>query len=192
MTPLATLVLAFSLSADAFAVATSKGAKLRHPRPLDAIKNGAIFGAVEAVAPLLGWGLGAIANDYITAVDHWIAFIILAALGAKMIHESRTPDPCVPDPCDQKPVRPSLKSLVLAAIGTSIDATGVGVTLAFIDANIWLTALTIGMATFLMASLGLYLGHLIGCKIGKTAELIGGIALIAIGSKILAEHTGLI
>jgi putative Mn2+ efflux pump MntP len=132
----------------------------------------------------MGWAAGLAASSYITAIDHWIAFTLLTALGAKMIWESaRRPD--VP----QKPSRHSLRVLVATAIGTSIDAMAVGVTLAFIDADIVATVLAIGCATFLMATVGVLIGRLIGERFGRTAEAIGGIGLIVIGIKILIEHT---
>src|SRR4029077_7798434 len=117
-------------------------------------------------------------------IDHWIAFALLAAIGGKMIWENaRSSDG------RRKPDRHSLKILVATAIGTSIDAMAVGVTLAFIDADIVVTALAIGCATFLMATAGILIGRLLGEKFGRIAEAIGGVGLIVLGSKILIEHT---
>jgi putative Mn2+ efflux pump MntP len=181
---LTTIVLAFSMSADAFAAALGKGAALERPRLSEALRTGVVFGVIEAITPVMGWAAGLAASSYITAIDHWIAFALLAALGGKMIWESaRGRDaPCKPD-------RHSLKILVATAIGTSIDAMAVGVTLAFIDGDIVVTALAIGCATFLMATSGLLVGRLIGEKFGRIAEAIGGLGLIVIGAKILMEHT---
>ena len=181
---LTTIVLAFSMSADAFAAALGKGAALQRPRLREALRTGVVFGTIEAITPVMGWAAGLAASSYITAIDHWIAFALLAAIGAKMIWESaRRPD------ARRKPNRHSLKMLVATAIGTSIDAMAVGVTLAFIDADIVVTALAIGCATFLMATVGILIGCLIGEKFGRIAEAIGGIGLIVIGTKILIEHT---
>ena len=128
---LTTFVLAFSMSADAFAAALGKGAALDRPRLTEALRTGVVFGIIEAITPVMGWAAGLAASGYITAIDHWIAFALLAAIGAKMIWESaRRSD------ARRKPSRNSLKILVATAIGTSIDAMAVGITLAFIDANI--------------------------------------------------------
>ncbi len=187
MSVFSTVLLAFSMSADAFAVAVGKGAALRHPRPSEALRTGLVFGVIEATTPVMGWGLGVLASGFVEAIDHWIAFAILLALGIKMIvdslgrHETR-----------EKPSRHKLRALILAGFGSSIDALGVGVTLAFVDANIWITAGAIGLATFTMASIGIMTGHMIGKRVGKMAEGLGGIILIAIGAKILLEHTGVI
>jgi putative Mn2+ efflux pump MntP len=181
---LMTVVLAFSMSADAFAAALGKGAALEKPRLSEALRTGVVFGTIEAITPVMGWAAGLSASSYITAIDHWIAFALLLAIGAKMIWESaRGRD------ARGKPNRHSLKILVATAIGTSIDAMAVGVTLAFIDADIVVTALAIGCATFLMATSGILVGRLIGEKFGRIAEAIGGLGLIVIGAKILIEHT---
>jgi manganese efflux pump family protein len=181
---LTTVVLAFSMSADAFAAALGKGAALDRPSLGEALRAGFVFGSVEAITPLIGWAAGLAASDYITAIDHWIAFALLSALGAKMIWESaRRPEEW------RKPNRHSLRVLAATAIGTSIDAMAVGVTLAFIDADIVVIVLAIGCATFLMATAGILIGRLIGERFGRIAEAIGGLGLIVIGAKILIEHT---
>jgi putative Mn2+ efflux pump MntP len=181
-----TFSLALGLSADAFAVAAAKGTTLpQKPRVIDAVRIGALFGAVEAMTPILGWGLGKLTSHYVEAVDHWIAFVILAGLGVHMIAESLRRDCAV-----QEPRAPGLGGLILAAISSSIDALGVGVTLAFIDANLLLTSAAIGLTTFAMATTGVLVGHKAGCAIGKVAEVFGGLVLIVIGLVILAEHMG--
>lgn len=187
MNALSTVLLAFSMSVDAFAVAVSKGASLRHPQPTEALRTGVVFGSIEALTPIAGWALGTVASVFVTAIDHWIAFIILAALGCKMIYDSAQNG--------HEQTRQShhnLRSLALAGLGSSIDALGVGVTLAFVEANIWVTSAAIGLATFLMASLGVMTGHLMGRHAGKLAEAFGGVLLIGIGAKILLEHLGVI
>ena len=172
------------MSADAFAAALGKGAALERPRLSEALRTGVVFGTIEAITPVMGWAAGLSASSYITAIDHWIAFALLLAIGAKMIWESaRGRD------ARCKPNRHSLKILVATAIGTSIDAMAVGVTLAFIDGDIVVTALAIGCATLLMATAGILIGRFIGEKFGRIAEAIGGMGLIAIGAKILIEHT---
>ncbi|MDR2550275.1 MAG: manganese efflux pump MntP family protein [Desulfobulbus sp.] len=187
MNALSTILLALSMSADAFAVAVGKGASLRHPHFTEALRTGTVFGCIETLTPIVGWALGAAASSLVATVDHWIAFGILAALGIKMLYESMEKDRP-----QQKPSRHTLCALALAGFGTSIDALGVGVTLAFVEANIWLTSAAIGLATFLMATLGVMIGHVVGNRVGQWAEAAGGIVLVGIGTKILLEHTGIV
>ena len=180
-------MLAFSMSADAFAVALSKGAAIRKPRLRDALRTGIIFGSVEAITPILGWLAGVAASRYIATYDHWVAFIILGGVGGKLLYES-----IFRDAQPEKPARQGVGLLALTAIGTSIDALAVGVTLAFLPVNIWLTAASIGAATTLMVTLGILLGHRIGSRFGRAAEALGGLGLIAIGSHILLTHLGIL
>lgn len=180
-------VLAFSMSADAFAASISKGVGMNRPKLTEALRIGAIFGAVETITPIIGWCIGIAASSFITAIDHWIAFTILCIIGGKMIFESLQHSP---EDKEEKANRKGLALLVLMAVGTSIDAMAVGVTLAFLKTSIWVPALMIGAATFLMATLGIMLGHILGAKAGRWAEAAGGLCLIAIGSMILVEHLG--
>ncbi|OJT98271.1 MAG: hypothetical protein BGN82_08490 [Alphaproteobacteria bacterium 65-7] len=180
---IAILFLAISLSADAFAAALGKGAALHKPRLTEALRIGLIFGGIETLTPLLGWLLGRAASRYVEAFDHWIAFGLLLGIGGKMIWESLQRDAIA-----QKPQRHSFFLLVLTAVGTSIDALAVGVTLALVDANILVNALAIGAATFTMTTIGVMAGHALGTRFGKWAEGIGGLILIVIGAHILAQH----
>lgn len=179
-----TLVLALSMSADAFAAALGKGAALDNPRLSEALRAGLIFGTVEAITPVIGWAAGVSASRYISAFDHWIAFTVLGAIGGKMIWES-----VHRSASQQRPTQHSLGVLIGTAIGTSIDAMAIGVTLALIDANITVAALAIGSTTFALATAGIMIGRLIGAKLGRVAEAAGGTALILIGAKILLDHT---
>jgi putative Mn2+ efflux pump MntP len=178
------ILLALSMSTDAFAAAIAKGARLDRPSLGEALRTGLIFGSIEAATPLIGWAMGKAASRFIADYDHWIAFGILGAVGAKMIWDAlrREPD-------EEKPSSHSLAVLVVTAIGTSIDALAVGVTLAIIGANIIVNALAIGAATFIMVTIGTMMGRSLGQKFGHWAEAAGGVALIAIGSAILVEHT---
>lgn len=178
-------VLAFSMSADAFAASIAKGVALRKPKLGDALRIGFIFGIIETLTPIIGWLIGKASSRYIEAFDHWIAFGILAAIGAKMLWEAASGNEETPPQESHK-----FSVLILTAIGTSIDAMAVGATLALIDANIWITALMIGGATWLMATIGIMTGHYIGQKAGKIAEAMAGICLIAIGTSILLQHLG--
>ena len=189
MNPLATALLAFSMSADAFAAAIARGASIGKTRHLQAAQIALTFGIVETITPLIGYGAGTIAAPYIEAFDHWIAFGLLLVLGGKMIRESLSPE--ADDDSAAQDAMPSKWLLLITAIATSIDSMIVGVSLAFLDVNIWLTALAIGSATTLMAVIGIKLGGVVDSVIGKRAELFGGIVLIGIGTFILLEHLGL-
>ena len=183
-TVLPVVLLALSMSTDAFAAAVGKGARLDRPGLGEALRTGLIFGSVEAATPLIGWGLGKAASRFIAAYDHWIAFAILTLVGGKMIW-----DAAAREPEEEKPKSHSLPVLVLTAIGTSIDALAVGVTLALIGANIVVNALAIGATTFVMVTIGMLTGRFLGEKFGRYAEAAGGVVLILIGIAILAEHT---
>jgi len=183
MSLVAILFLALSMSADAFAAALGKGTALHRPRLTEALRIGLIFGSIETLTPLIGWLLGRAASGYVEAFDHWIAFGLLLGIGGKMIWESLKRDAAA-----EKPQRHSFLLLALTAVGTSIDALAVGVTLALVDANILVNALAIGAATFTMTTIGVMAGHALGSRFGKWAEGIGGLILIVIGAHILAQH----
>lgn len=177
------LVLAFALAADAFAVALCQGAAVR-PGWRGAARIGVAFGAAQALMPLVGWGLGVAFADAIRDVDHWVAFILLAILGAKTLKEGITPDEAGCDPT------PSLSSWALlgAAVATSIDAAAAGITLPTLGAPILLACAVIGLVTLLLCAAGVFIGAASGARLGKKAEIAGGLALIAIGTKILVDH----
>lgn len=177
------LLLALSMSTDAFAAAVGKGAQLERPSLREALRAGLIFGSIEAVTPLIGWCLGKAASRLIADFDHWIAFAILTLIGCKMIW-----DAVRRDPDGEKPKSHSLAVLALTAVGTSIDALAVGVTLALVRANILVNALAIGTATFVMVTIGMLTGRFLGEKFGHYAEAAGGVVLILIGVAILVEH----
>ncbi|TPE58499.1 manganese efflux pump [Sandaracinobacter neustonicus] len=186
MTPIAILILSLSMSTDAFAAAVGRGAAHRPTWPV-ALKWGLVFGIIEAITPLIGYALGSFAASYVQAIDHWIAFVLLALVGGHMIKESfEAPDAEEAD----TPKRGGPLGLVLTAIGTSIDAAAVGVGLAFIGVNIWVVAAAIGVSTFVLTTIGMLIGAAVGVRFGKKAELLGGIALISIGLIILGEHMG--
>lgn len=189
MNPIALFLLAFSMSTDAFSVAISKGASLKNPRFAEALRMGVIFGAIEAITPIIGWFIGRSATSFVDASfveawDHWIAFVILFALGLHMLYEGLKPG----DEKADAPTRHSFFKLALTAFGTSIDAMAIGISLAFIEVNILLAAGLIGLATTLMVTLGVMLGKALGSLIGHKAEVFGGFMLIAIGGWILLSH----
>jgi len=184
MNPIALLLLAFSMSTDAFAAAIGKGANLKNPRLPDALRIGLIFGSIEAITPLIGWLIGKSASSYVEAWDHWIAFSLLVALGLHMIYEGLKPS--AQD--IEKPSKQSFLKLSLTAIGTSIDAMAVGVGLAFINVNIWVAAGLIGLATTFMVTLGVMVGRAVSSVLGHRAEIFGGLTLIGVGVWILSSH----
>ena len=187
MNLLATAALALAMSTDAFAVAVGKGAALQRPHLREALRTGAIFGVIEGLTPVIGWALGHWAAPYVQAWDHWIAFTLLGVLGLRMMREGLSG---ADDDEDDKPTSHSFWLLAVTGFATSIDAMAVGVGLAFIDANIITTAGAIGLSTFIMVTLGVMVGRGLGRLVGKRAEVVGGLVLIAIGSLILYEHLG--
>ena len=181
----ATILLAFGMSMDAFAASIGKGATLHKPKFSEAVRTGLIFGVIETLTPLVGWGLGMLASQFVLEWNHWIAFILLVFLGGRMIIEGFRGDS---DEACEAPRRHGFWLLVTTAFATSLDAMAVGVGLAFLQVSIVTTALAIGCATFIMSTLGIMVGRFIGPLLGKRAEILGGIVLIGIGSEILWSH----
>ncbi|WP_327436772.1 manganese efflux pump MntP [Nitrincola tapanii] len=169
------------MSTDAFAAAVGKGACLYKPKFREALRMGVIFGTIEAITPLLGWLLGQVAVTFVESWGHWIAFGLLTAIGLHMIHEGLQPV----EACESKPTSHSFWKLGLTAVGTSIDALAVGVSLAFLDVNIFWAASMIGLATMTMVTLGVLLGRTLGALIGHRAEILGGLVLIGVGATLL-------
>lgn len=186
MSLISTTVLAFSMSVDAFAASLGHGSSTKHPKLRNAVRTGLLFGVIEGITPIIGWCIGITASSYIASVDHWIAFIILSALGLKMLHEGVSSEPQI----IKDTVVTNKKGLrvILIACATSIDALAVGITLGFLNADILISSLAIGTATFIMVTLGIMIGHYVGNKLGKMAEILGGVILIIIGSLILYQH----
>lgn len=192
MSPIAIAILSVSMSADAFAAAIGRGARHRPSLP-QALRSGLVFGVIEAITPLIGFALGVAAAAFVEAVDHWIAFGLLGAVGGKMIWEALKPeDEAEEEAAATKAASRGLIALVATAVGTSIDAGAVGIGLALLHANIWLIAACIGFTTFALATLGLLIGKAAGSRLGKIVELVGGVALIVLGLKILLEHLGVL
>ncbi|WP_339914040.1 manganese efflux pump MntP family protein [uncultured Brevundimonas sp.] len=189
MSPITILLLSLSLSADAFAAAIGRGA-VHRPTLSAAVRAGLVFGAIEAVTPVIGWALGLTAAGFVQSVDHWIAFGLLGAVGGKMIWEATRRES--PDAAAAAPRSRGRLALVATAVGTSLDAAAVGVSLAFLGVNIGVVAVSIGLTTFILATLGMLIGRVAGSRLGPVAELIGGILLIGMGTRILLEHLGLI
>lgn len=186
MNPVSIFFIGLAMSTDAFAAAIGKGAAMTRPKLSHALRAGLIFGVVEAITPVIGWLLGVAASRHIEAWDHWIAFGLLTALGMHMIWQARRLDVASEESHDNR--NGSVPALALAGLATSIDAMAVGVGLAFADVSIAVVAITIGLCTFTMVTLGVMLGRVLGVMIGKRAEIAGGAILILVGSAILHEH----
>ena len=151
---------------------------------------GLYFGGFQALMPLIGWFLGIRFQQYITSIDHWIAFILLVCIGGKMVVEAvRDRDHEVVGKKDQ-PL--DYKEMFLLAVATSIDALAVGITFAFLDTPIIEAIVIIGCTTFVLSIVGVIVGNFFGTRYKKKAEIIGGIILILIGLKILLEHLGIL
>lgn len=174
------IIIAIGLAMDAFAVSITSGFTEKNLKVNGAIKIALFFGFFQAFMPLLGWGLGLKFVKYFENYDHWIAFFILSFIGIKMIYEGFKIEKCE---IEKKCM--SLKTLVILSIATSIDAFAVGVTFSLLNVNIVYPALIIGIITFLLSLLGVYIGKKLGCFLEKKMEILGGIVLIAIGIKIL-------
>ncbi len=187
MHPISIFLLGIAMSTDAFAAAVGKGAAMHKPRFPEALRAGVIFGTIEGLTPVIGWLLGLAAAKYITAWDHWIAFTLLGLLGLHMIYAGLKPER-EGGATDATKRRDGFWSLAATGLATSIDAMAVGVGLAFLDVNIGVVALVIGLTTLVMVTLGIMLGRILGSLAGKRAEIIGGFMLIAIGAAILYEH----
>lgn len=172
------------MSTDAFAAALGKGASLHKPRLIEALRTGLIFGVIETITPIIGWGIGQVATQFVESWDHWIAFTLLLVLGFHMIYNGIKHD----EVGQEKPDQHSFFILAITAFATSIDALAVGVGLAFVDVNILVEALAIGVATTFMVTIGVLLGRALGTLVGKRAEIVGGIVLMVVGSTILYEH----
>lgn len=191
MTGIFTLgVLGLSLSVDAFAAAVGKGAAVQSARLNDAVRIGAVFGFFEAITPVIGWVLGLALSTWIAAVDHWIAFGLLLAIGGNMIRLAfKGDDNNAPEQTEaQARQARGVLGLVTTALATSIDATAVGVSLGVMQVNILAACLIIGGTTTVVATLGVIVGRHASVWIGRYAEILGGVALIGIGCSILYTH----
>ncbi len=175
-------ILAVGLSMDAFAVAICKGLAMGKSSLRGSVIVGLWFGFFQALMPLIGYFIGIQLSDYIKAFDHWVAFVLLAAIGISMIAESRSKKE------EEESPSLSVRSMFPLAVATSIDALASGIALAAVDGNIYWAVAFIGVITFFLSASGVKLGSIAGCRYKSKAELAGGIILICIGAKILFEH----
>lgn len=187
MSTITLFLLAVGLSMDAFAVSVCKGLAMKKLTLRKAAIVGAWFGFFQGFMPAVGYFLGIQFKDKITAIDHWIAFVLLGYIGFNMIREAiwgkeETADDSL-----------AMKEMFILAIATSIDALAVGITFALLDSiNIYLAVILIGCTTFVLSMIGVKIGHVFGTRYKRKAELAGGIILVLLGLKILLEHLGIL
>lgn len=186
MTLLNLFLIAVGLSMDAFAVSVCKGLAMEKAPLKKAALAGIWFGSFQALMPLIGYLLGSRFEKYITRIDHWIAFILLALIGGNMIKEAFSKN------VEETSSTMYFKEMFLLAVATSIDALAVGITFAFLRVNILSAVGLIGITTFTLSIVGVKVGNLFGSHYKSRAELAGGILLILMGIKILLEHLGIL
>jgi putative Mn2+ efflux pump MntP len=175
------------VSADAFAVALTEGVQLRRRVLRNAMTNAAAFALFQIGMPLIGWSIGTLFAGYITAVDHWVAFVLLGLLGAKMLWEAlrRSGD-------EQVARSPDVRRLLVLSFATSVDALAVGIDFAFLDVHVWAAVALVGVTTLVLSIAAVLIGHKAGTRFQKPAELAGGVVLIGIGTQVLLEHLGVL
>lgn len=183
------LLIAVGLSMDAFAVAVCKGLCMKRLNMKQAGIIALFFGGFQAIMPLIGWLLGTQFERFITPIDHWIAFTLLVLIGGKMLWDAFHEEDEVACPADGKL---NMRELTMLAIATSIDALAVGITFAFLSVDIVPAVSLIGVTTFVLALVGVAVGHRFGSRYEKPATIVGGVVLILIGLKILLDHLGVI
>ena len=185
------LLLALGVSMDAFAVSVCKGLAMPKATLKEGLVCGLWFGGFQALMPTIGFFLGTLFAEAIEAVDHWVAFVLLAIIGINMLKEALENGDCCS--CQEHDADLSAKTMFVMAVATSIDALAVGISLAMAgDVNIWMAAALIGLFTCGMSAAGVKIGNLFGCRFQKKAQIAGGVILILIGLRILLEHLGVI
>lgn len=183
-------LIGVGLSMDAFAVSICKGLGMSRLNMRQAAVISLFFGGFQALMPLIGWAPGSQLTDFITPIDHWIAFSLLAFVGGKMLWDAFHEDD--EDEGVQTDEKLDLKELLMLAIATSIDALAVGITFAFLQVAIVPSITIIGLTTFVISFAGVAVGRFFGARFEKPATIVGGVVLILIGVKILLEHLGVI
>jgi putative Mn2+ efflux pump MntP len=187
MSLLSLFVLAVGLSMDAFAVSICKGLAMKKISFKECAIVGLWFGGFQALMPAIGYLLGNRFVKYITAIDHWIAFVLLCLIGINMIREALSKDE------EEADASLDVKNMFLMAVATSIDALAVGITFAFLQDVAIIPAVSfIGCTTFVLSAIGVKVGNVFGTKYKSKAELAGGIILVLLGCKILLEHLGIL
>lgn len=180
------ILVGIGLAMDAFAVSICKGLSMKKMNWKNAIIIALYFGFFQALMPVIGYFLGTTFSNFVEAVDHWIAFALLLLIGANMIRESFDNEE------EKRNDKVDIKTMLVLAIATSIDALAIGITFSFLKTNVPIAVSFIGIITFIISLLGVKIGNKFGDKFQNKAEMIGGIVLIFIGIKILLEHLGVI
>ncbi len=184
MSVLTLLGIAVGLAMDAFAVAIGVGLNAQECGPRKTVRLAWHFGLFQALMPILGWLAGRSIVQWISGVDHWVAFGLLAAIGGHMIYQALWGDE--EERSCKDPTRGA--SLVVLSVATSIDALAVGLSLAVLGVEIWYPAVVIGVVAFVFTAAGLHLGRRFGALFGRRMEVLGGLILIGIGVRILIDH----
>ena len=186
------LLLGVGVSMDAFAVSICKGLAMKKATVRGCMTCGLWFGGFQALMPTIGFFLGTLFAEAIHAIDHWVAFVLLAVIGANMLKEVFSQEEeC--DCCQDQNADLSVKTMFVLAVATSIDALAVGISLAMAgNVNIWLAALVIGLCTCGFSAAGVGVGNVFGSRYEKKAQLAGGVILILLGVKIILEHLGIL
>ena len=182
------LLISVSVAMDAFAVSIGKGLTVTRVRPVDVIKTALWFGCFQALFPLLGFFAANTFSKYVTAVDHWIIFALLAFIGGNMIREAFGEE----EENSRETAQFDWRHMLPLAVACSIDAFAVGVSFAFMQVNIWFSVIVIGVVTGAFSAAGLYIGRVFGARWQKPAQIAGGAVLVLIGLKVLLEHLGFI
>lgn len=183
------LLLAIGVSMDAFAVSICKGLAMKKATLKAGLTCGVWFGGFQALMPLAGFFLGTLFADAIQAVDHWVAFILLAIIGGNMLKEAFEKEECAC--CGDTDADLSFKTMFVMAVATSIDALAVGISLAMAgNVNIFAAVALIGLCTGSFSAVGVKIGNVFGSRFEKKAQLAGGAILVLLGVKILLEHLG--
>lgn len=181
------IVLSLGLGMDAFAVSICKGLSMKKMNWKKALIIGLYFGGFQAIMPVLGYSLSKGFENFVTSIDHWIAFILLSIIGGKMVKDAFSPENS--ENCNEDV---GFKTMIVLAIATSIDALAVGITFAFLNVNLILAIALIGSITFFLSVIGTKVGNVFGDRYENKAELFGGVILISLGIKILLEHLNII
>jgi len=182
----AILALSVGLAMDATAVSAARGMAVPEVRPRHAALVALFFGGFQALMPVVGWLVGARVGPLVEQWDHWIAFVLLAAIGAKMLWEARGTNGKVTPRSEEELF--GLRVMLALAVATSIDALAVGITLPLLDAPFALSVATIGVTTAVLCVAGLFLGRRAGAMFGRRLDALGGLILIGLGTKILLDH----
>ena len=182
------LLISVSVAMDAFAVSIGKGLTVTRVRPVDVIKTALWFGGFQALFPLLVFFAANTFSKYVTAVDHWIIFALLAFIGGNMIREAFGEE----EENSRETAQFDWRHMLPLAVACSIDAFAVGVSFAFMQVNIWFSVIVIGVVTGAFSAAGLYIGRVFGARWQKPAQIAGGAVLVLIGLKVLLEHLGFI